>query len=80
MAEDAGSDSLSRVTGASPRGGDIVQTNCVVRKFTLQIEHSEQLFVVLKQVNLAENRCVPGTLKPFRNSCRARDVDTSTAR
>lgn len=60
LAERAGSDSLSRVTAAQPREGDIVQSNCVIRKFTLQLDKSEQLFVVLKQVNLAENRCAPG--------------------
>ena len=50
---------LSRVTRAEPQEGTIVQSNCVIRRFKLQIDDGKQISVVLKQVDLAKNRCAP---------------------
>lgn len=61
LAERSGSVKLAQVTGAEPQEGTVVQSNCTIRRYRLRFEASDGVSVVVKQVDLAQNKCAPCT-------------------
>eukprot|EP00892_Ulva_mutabilis_P000308 jgi/Ulvmu1/10278/UM060_0080.1 len=56
LAEHCRSTQLAQVTDVEPREGTVVQSNCVIRRYRLHIENSDHVSVVIKQVQLAQNK------------------------